>query len=425
MNKNEKNRQNSGITLISLVITIIVMLILVGVSINLAVNGGLFEYAGNAVGDTKNAIKQEQDLIDDIIENHIKTNVSGIKTYEEAQKTDGYLTEKAKYKTATIPAGYKIVNEGTEIEDGLVISDSNKNEFVWIPVEKAIITESKIKNLRKEYPETTSDAKAVAAYANDKKIYPMAVEVTEQDSEGKNVTNYKGILYSFSGKDQLTVTVHDWTSTSYREPALLEQYDPNNWTEMTATLYQDSYNKMVKSVAENGGFYVGRYEISSGTYSVNGDTITYAQSQSRKTAMVSTTWYDMYKYESNYAKYNESLGVTSEMIWGSQWDQMMIFVNGKNDGAEETAKFYVGETGNRKSSDESAETGANAVDQVANIFDLEGSRYEWTQEAEGSWLRHSRGGDYFYIGGYACMTHDRYPIFDDPRISSRLALYIK
>ena len=53
---------NKGITLIALIITIIVMLILVGVTISMAVNGGLFEKAGEAVGDTQNAINAEQQL---------------------------------------------------------------------------------------------------------------------------------------------------------------------------------------------------------------------------------------------------------------------------------------------------------------------------------------------------------------------------
>lgn len=60
--KTEKSNTNNGITLIALVITIVVMLILVGVTITMAVNGGLFEYAGKAVGDTNNAMQAEQEL---------------------------------------------------------------------------------------------------------------------------------------------------------------------------------------------------------------------------------------------------------------------------------------------------------------------------------------------------------------------------
>ena len=57
-----KLKNQKGITLIALVITIIVMLILVAVTITMAVNGGLFNYAQKATGETNNAIKAEQQL---------------------------------------------------------------------------------------------------------------------------------------------------------------------------------------------------------------------------------------------------------------------------------------------------------------------------------------------------------------------------
>ena len=53
--KNEK-----GITLIALVITIIVMLILTAVTVTMAVNGGLFEYAKKAGEATNKAVADEQ-----------------------------------------------------------------------------------------------------------------------------------------------------------------------------------------------------------------------------------------------------------------------------------------------------------------------------------------------------------------------------
>ena len=57
-----KSKKNNGITLIALVITIIVMLILVAVTISMAINGGLFEKTGKAVGETENAVNKEQQL---------------------------------------------------------------------------------------------------------------------------------------------------------------------------------------------------------------------------------------------------------------------------------------------------------------------------------------------------------------------------
>ena len=62
MNRKQEKHTSNGITLIALVITIIVMLILVAVTISMAINGGLFEKAGKATGDTKNAMNAEQTL---------------------------------------------------------------------------------------------------------------------------------------------------------------------------------------------------------------------------------------------------------------------------------------------------------------------------------------------------------------------------
>ena len=60
-------KTNKGITLIALVITIIVMLILVVVTIRIATNGGLFDYAGRAARETKDAIAYETEIANEKI----------------------------------------------------------------------------------------------------------------------------------------------------------------------------------------------------------------------------------------------------------------------------------------------------------------------------------------------------------------------
>ena len=57
-------KNNKGITLIALVITIIVMLILVGVTVSAAINGKLFDTAKKAAKDTEKA-KQEETILKD------------------------------------------------------------------------------------------------------------------------------------------------------------------------------------------------------------------------------------------------------------------------------------------------------------------------------------------------------------------------
>ena len=66
-----------GITLIALIITIIVMLILVGVTISVALNGGLFKKAGEAVSET-NAAKQDELKLDaeNVTINGVEQNIT-------------------------------------------------------------------------------------------------------------------------------------------------------------------------------------------------------------------------------------------------------------------------------------------------------------------------------------------------------------
>ena len=60
-------RKNRGITLIALIITIIILLILVGVSINLAIKGNLFGSAEKAVSGTNDKVAQEQTRVDELM----------------------------------------------------------------------------------------------------------------------------------------------------------------------------------------------------------------------------------------------------------------------------------------------------------------------------------------------------------------------
>ena len=117
MYKEEKTQR--GITLIALVITIIVMLILVGVTISMAVNGGLFNYAGKATGETKNAINAEQELANggievdgqwyNSIDEYLETKNGGEKV-ETISKTESYV-------------GYYADVDGDGTVDGVIYAD--------------------------------------------------------------------------------------------------------------------------------------------------------------------------------------------------------------------------------------------------------------------------------------------------------------
>ncbi|MBO5413030.1 MAG: hypothetical protein J6A29_01770 [Clostridia bacterium] len=125
-----KARQNKGITLIALIITIIVMLILVAVTITTAINGGLFEKAGEAVGDTKNSINAEQKLadgrikigdfwyasIDDYLNNNpIATGITVDKATLELKKKEAEEATGEEVLTGTITASVFGMDQEPEI----------------------------------------------------------------------------------------------------------------------------------------------------------------------------------------------------------------------------------------------------------------------------------------------------------------------
>ena len=112
----------SGITLIALVITIIVLLILAGVTIaTLMGDNGILTKAQQAKTETEEAKEDELRKLTALeastnLENHPYTDKNG--------------------DVAPIPAGFAVSQVQGEniIDDGLVVIDSYGNEFVWVPV---------------------------------------------------------------------------------------------------------------------------------------------------------------------------------------------------------------------------------------------------------------------------------------------------
>ena len=185
-----KNKANNGITLIALVITIIVLLILAGVTIaTLIGDNGILTKATEARDKTKTVEEEEkvklavagalaEDNGDDIRQESLESELSNYfadEDYDVAVSTneageEGYLvtvtennaegntyfvskdgntsvqekasimaTLKIEGEEATgdpaVPSGFSHVDE-TTVEEGYVIADTSGNEFVWVPVDK-------------------------------------------------------------------------------------------------------------------------------------------------------------------------------------------------------------------------------------------------------------------------------------------------
>ena len=298
-----------------------------------------------------------------------------------------------------IPEGYNYIKGdkigGAVITDAATGVEKTGNEFVWVPVD------------------TLSN---------------MAVVTSGTDANGN--INYRGVLYNW-GADATGNTAYDWSadSTSYREPAnLSSSYDSKSKnSSWTSTLYQEEYNKMIKSVSQYGGFYVGRYEMSLNSETKNAES-KYGATSANASDTDTNQWYGLYNRAKTYAPENASQKVVSSMIWGSQYDAMLKWMKGNKINVTSSSPTDLS-IGNTSRNTTRVTGGANngqtvSKDKLSNIYDLLGNIREWTQEAISTAYRISRGG--YYSGSYAPSSRtDNYPASTFSSYGSRLTLYIK
>jgi len=298
-----------------------------------------------------------------------------------------------------IPQGYNYIKGdkigGAVITDAATGVEKTGNEFVWVPVD------------------TLSN---------------MAVVTSGTDANGN--INYRGVLYNW-GTDATGNTAYDWSadSTSFREPANLSgSYDSKSKnSSWTSTLYQEEYNKMIKSVSQYGGFYVGRYEMSLNSETKNAESKYGATSANAKDTDTNQ-WYGLYNKAKTYAPENASQKVVSSMIWGSQYDAMLKWMKGNKINATSSSPtdLSIGTTSKNTTRVTGGANNGQTVskDKLSNIYDLLGNSLEWTQEANNTSYRVIRGG--YYNSSIA----PSYRSYDCPTDTlsydgSRFTLYIK
>ena len=401
-------KKNKGITLIALIITIIILLILVGVSVNLLIKGDLFGSAEKAVNGTNAKVEEQQTAVDELmgeldeVEKEIEEQQ---RQQEEAEKQKNLpgtrVSENTKYirdgKTAWIPKGFTVsgIKSEQSIDDGLVIYDipegitpdwsnpdsvkTKYNQFVWIPVE---------------------------------------VKSTDTENSIASFYRSKWAANASTGGDR-TIGL----STNYTEP------DSTNDTDDKTGIAKQIAN-LTKSIYKYGGFYIGRYEAGSETERTSSSGVTTLGIKQ-----------DMYPY--NYVKWGDSMssigttgavylsnslyntneyGATSMLCTGACWDSMLDFIkdskhsvkdsttwgNYKNSETFEitrgsyavydTSNYTLGSFNNvgskySKMKDTSIllTTGATERNCSKNIYDVAGNCWEWTTESVSSGYRVSRG----------------------------------
>lgn len=139
-------KTKKGITLVALVVTIVILLILAGVSVNLVLgNDGLIGRAKEAREKTAQGQENTQKEMDTIEENMDKQigewdprKNMPTQTVEEA-KAD-YVNGNTKVTfpdgTVVIPDGFIISDDSSDtIAGGVVVEDKKGNQYVWIAVD--------------------------------------------------------------------------------------------------------------------------------------------------------------------------------------------------------------------------------------------------------------------------------------------------
>lgn len=420
------NSNKSIVILICIIVLLLITIIaLIGVSFTKKEN---IEATANEVNETKNV-----NIIGGIVKNEIEEeeNLTILLNKGEIATERSIYTDENK-KSVTVPAGYAIVSDSPNVEEGLVISDianddlensKGGNQFVWIPVETPVLDVSDCKD-------ETDINDAITASVDSKK-YPMAIKLADG--------NYKGVLYRFEAINENTATKVSFIAYSEnateKEPANLEDSSENipDWTQ---EMYQTEYNNLVKRVKKDNGFWVARYETSI-------DKNNKAQSKKNEKVTTNISWYDLYKIEKTLSTET----VSSHMIWGSQWDQIMIWIKDvKNPLAGASNRYFILDSTNMgnylnteikdennnkiKKSGEAFRFKAGEIEgtKVNNIYDLAGNVWEWTMEANFTTLRTVRGGDCSYNGNiYPASTRFSFkPTYNGEKlenIGSRMTLY--
>ena len=433
-------KEKRGITLIALVVTIVVLLILAGITINMLFsNGGIFKTAGDAANAWNKATVNEQESLNNIadqIENWANGQTGGGNTPEEivdittvteiVQKEEGQKAKDIYGNIVVVPKGFKVVvSEGTTVPEGIVIEDgtgtetTTGNQFVWIPVgtvhkDSNPANDVTIKLGRYTFDETNgTPTMQQAAFAGD--------------NPSNQEQNYE---------DEVTIPRYYQELTTYRAGTV---DNSNHLNDLNATA--KNLAGFVQSVADNGGYYIARYEASYGGGSSTADwkplskvsTGTPRGSGQSSTPLTQgmlwnyVTQLDASKISQNmYSAGDTTVGVESDLVNSYAWDTAIVFIQSMNEANSNYANSGRDETGNTSLMN-TGETG----DKVCNIFDMAANVGEWTTEYSTSTVSSSafpctyRGGNYLYSYNYTANRNYGYATLSGNNVGVRVALYIK
>ena len=421
-----KIKQEKGITLIALVVTIVVLLILAGVSVNaLFGNSGIIEKAKEAQNKMNQATQKDLDAINELNnwidgkingssgENTTGGNTTGGDDTSTTQKISTLVgkvvdkntkAEDAYGNKITIPKGFKVLAKGTStesasytysgnnipaVQDGIVIENgTDGNQFVWVPV-------GTIKN--KDGSTNTITLGRYSNFAKQNGTYVPAQNANNCTQEVTINTYFKELSTFREGNTATDSTAQNATARNLAE--------------------------FISTSLSNGGYYIARFEASG--------TASKITSKYNQTVLGNITQPNAAKVAREMygeVKENNELVYASDLVNSYAWDTAIIFIQTYS--TETDASSYA----SQNKSTSFANTG-KSNDKYCNIFDMSGNADEWTTEystyptSSNFYPCVHRGGYYDTdIGEAYCYTSNRYDDYTTDShsyTSLRSLLYVK
>ncbi len=212
-------KKNKGITLVALVVTIVVLLILAGVSINLVLgNNGIIAKAKDA--KTKSAEASQNDLkgmngLVSEMEGALAESGSG---NGNTGSGNNFVTKNTEVTypdgKVWIPEGFKVADDSAStVQGGVVVEDKDRNQFVWVPV--ATIADYKrtaySPNVATEETDTATNSIKINYSSSNSDYFTEAMPEDEKTS----VETYKGFYIGrYEAGDKESTEAHTLRSSN-------------------------------------------------------------------------------------------------------------------------------------------------------------------------------------------------------------------
>ena len=373
-------KNKKGISLITLVITIIVVIILAGVIIFSLTEKNPMDTANEAV--FKQNISTYKEELDMYHLNQI-SKTSGSYDRTELNKTGNDIKEVIKSMKDTDTEKFKI--EAGE----LVFIGENETEKTWA---EAILTSEASEEKPYEVSvapvdeSTTGTVNAKNSTINGEEseynnplipagFYP--VNTTDASWSNEDAWNNGLVIKDASGNEYVWVpvkTASDFKKTDWNKGRTLDQLSEDDYTGLTA---------FDTSVATYGGYYVARYEASK-----DGSM---AASKKGKDVWNRVTYTDAKAAAESVATNYGYTTVASSLITGKAWDTMLAWIESAGYSVTDSALW--GNHSNSTGGGSLKTTGSSETWKAKNIYDVAGNVREWTTEVYGTY-RVRRGGRY-------------------------------